>query len=171
MNKPVYLGLSILELSKILMYEFWYDYEKSKYGEKDKLCYMGTDNFIVHIKTVDVYRDIVEDVETKFDTSIYETECNSIDRPLLQIRNKRVIGLMKDKLGGKTMTTFSGLRAKTDGSEVKKEKGTKKRAIKRKLKFRNYKNCLEAMQLDNKEKYLEKIKLIQIALKEIIKNS
>ena len=78
---------------------------------------------------------------------------------------------MKDKLGGKTMTTFSGLRAKTDGSEVKKEKGTKKRAIKRKLKFRNYKNCLEAMQLDNKEKYLEKIKLIQIALKEIIKNS
>ena len=122
MNKPVYLGLSIIELSKILMYEFWYDYEKSK----DKLCYMDTDNFIVHIKTVDIYRDIAEDVETKFDTSNYETECNSIDRLLLQIRNKKVIGLMKDKLGGKTMTTFSGLRAKTDGSQVKKEKGTKK---------------------------------------------
>ena len=125
MNKPVYLGLSILELSKILMYEFWYDYEKSKYDEKDKLCYMDTDNFIVYIKTVDIYRDIVEDVETKFDTSNYETECNSIDRPLLQIRNKRVMGLMKDKLGGKTMATFSGLRAKTDGSEVKKEKEQK----------------------------------------------
>ena len=171
MNKPVYLGLSILELSKILMYEFWYDYEKSKYGEKDKLCYMDTYNFIVYIKTVDIYRDILEDVETKFDTSNFETECNSIDRPLLQIRNKRVIGLMKDKLGGKTMTTFSGLRAKTDGSEVKKEKGTKKPAIKRKLKFRNYKNCLEAMQLDNKEKYLEKNKTDTDRIKEIIKNS
>ena len=125
MNKPAYIGLSILELSKILMYEFWYDYEKSKYDEKDKLCYMDTDNFIVYIKTVDIYRDIVEDVETKFDTSNYETECNSIDRPLLQIRNKRVMGLMKDKLGGKTMATFSGLRAKTDGSEVKKEKEQK----------------------------------------------
>ena len=125
MNKPAYLGLSILELSKILMYEFWYDYEKSKYDEKDKLCYMDKDNFIVYIKTVDIYRDIVEDVETKFDTSNYETECNSIDRPLLQIRNKRVMGLMKDKLGGKTMATFSGLRAKTDGSEVKKEKEQK----------------------------------------------
>ena len=125
MNKPAYLGLSILELSKILMYEFWYDYEKSKYDEKDKLCYMDKDNFIVYIKTVDIYRDIVEDVETKFDTSNYETECNSIDRPLLQIRNKRVMGLMKDKLGGKTMATFSGLRAKTDGSEVKREKEQK----------------------------------------------
>ena len=81
MNKPVHLGLSILELSKILMYEFWYDYVKPKYGEKVKLCYMDTDSFIVYIKTDDIYKDIAEDVETRFDTSNYELECNFIDRP------------------------------------------------------------------------------------------
>ena len=68
MNKPVYLGISILELSKILMYEFWYDYVKPKYGEKVKLCYMDTDSFIVSIKADDFYKNIAEDVETKFDT-------------------------------------------------------------------------------------------------------
>ena len=68
MNKPVYLGLSILELSKVLMYEFWYDYVKPKYGEKAKLCYMDTDSFIVYIKTGDIYKDIAKDVETIFDT-------------------------------------------------------------------------------------------------------
>ena len=113
MNKPVYLGLSILELSKILMYEFWYDYVKPKYGEKVKLCYMDTDSFIVYIKTDDIYKDIAEDVETRFDTSNYGLECNSIDRPLTKGRNKKVIGLMKDELGGKIMTKFVGLRAKT----------------------------------------------------------
>ena len=71
MNKPVYLGLSVLELSKILMYEFWYDYVKPKY-EKAKLCYMDTDNFIVYIKTDNIYKDIVEDGETRFDTSNYQ---------------------------------------------------------------------------------------------------
>ena len=71
MNKPVHLGLSILELSKILMYEFWYDYVKPKYGEKAKLCYMDTDSFIVYIKTDDIYKDIAEDVKTSFDTSSY----------------------------------------------------------------------------------------------------
>ena len=69
MNKPVYLGLSILELSKILMYEFWYDYVKPKFGDKSKLCYMDTDSFIVYTKTDDIYKDITEDVETKFDAS------------------------------------------------------------------------------------------------------
>ena len=78
MNKPVYLGLSILELSKILMYEFWYDYVKPKYGKKAKLCWKDTDSFIVYIKTDDIYKDIAEDVETRFDTSNYESECNSI---------------------------------------------------------------------------------------------
>ena len=72
MNKPVYLGLSVLELSETLMSEFWYDYVKPKYGEKAKLCYMDTDNFIVYIKTDDVCKNIVEDVETRFNTSNYE---------------------------------------------------------------------------------------------------
>ena len=68
-NKPVYLGLSVLELSKRLMYKFWYDYVKPKQGEETKLCYMDTDSFIAHIKTDDIYKDIAEDVKTRFDTS------------------------------------------------------------------------------------------------------
>ena len=84
MNKPVHLGLSILELSIILVYEFWYGYVKLKYGEKAKLCYMDTENFIVYIKTEDVYKDIAEDVETRFYTSNYE-----LDRPLPKRRNKK----------------------------------------------------------------------------------
>ena len=83
MNTPLHFGLSILELSKILMYEFWYDYVKPKYGEKVKLCYMDTDSFIVYIKTEDIYKDIAEDVETRFDTSNYE-----LDRPLPKGKNK-----------------------------------------------------------------------------------
>ena len=76
-NKPLYLGLSILELIEISMYEFWYDYVKPKYGEKAKLCYMDTDSFTVYIKTDDIYKDITGDVETRLDTSSYE-----LDRPL-----------------------------------------------------------------------------------------
>ena len=62
MNKPVHLGLSIVELSKILIYEFCYDDVKLKYGEKVKLCYMDTDSFIIYIKTDDICKDIAEDV-------------------------------------------------------------------------------------------------------------
>ena len=72
MNKPVYLGLSILEISKILMYEFWYGSIKPKYGDNVKLCYMDTDSFIMHIKTEDFYKDIANDVKKRFDTSNYE---------------------------------------------------------------------------------------------------
>ena len=91
MNKPVWLGFSILELSKILMYEFWYDYVKPKYDEKTKLCYMVTDNFIAYIKTNDIYEGIGEDVEARFDTSSYE-----LDSPLPKGKNKKVIALMKE---------------------------------------------------------------------------
>ena len=127
MNKPVYLGLSIPRLSKILMYEFWYDHVKPKYGKKVKLCYMDMDSFIVYIKRDDIYKDIAEDVKIRFDSSNYE-----LDRLLPKGKNKKVIGLMKDELGGKFMKKFVGLRAKTysylidDGSEGKKAKGTKK---------------------------------------------
>ena len=69
MNKPIYLCLLILEISKILMYEFWYDYMKPKYGNDVKLCYMDTDSFAMNIKTNDFYRDVANDVESRFDTS------------------------------------------------------------------------------------------------------
>ena len=93
MNKPVYLGLPILEISTVPMYEFWYDYIKPKYGDSVKLCYMDTDSFIMHIKTEDFYKDIANDVEKRSDTSNYE-----VNRPLPTAKNKKVIGLMKDEL-------------------------------------------------------------------------
>ena len=92
---------------------------------------MDTDSFIVYIKTDDIYKDIAEDVETRFDTSHYELQCNLIDRPLHKGKNKKLIGLMKDELGGKIITKFVGLRVRTysylidDANEDKKEKGTK----------------------------------------------
>ena len=77
MNKPIYLGLSRLEISKTLLYEFWYDYMKPKYNDNVKLCYMDTNSFIMNIKTNDFYKDISIDVENRFDTSNYE-----VNRPL-----------------------------------------------------------------------------------------
>ena len=108
MNKPVYLGLSILDLSKTVMYEFYYDYVKSKYIENANFCYMDTGTFIVYVKTDDIYKKISEDVETRLDTSNFE-----INVPLPTGRNKKVIGLMKDESGGQIMKEFVGLRAKT----------------------------------------------------------
>ena len=102
MNKPVYLGQVILGLSKIVMYEFHYDYMVPKYGfEKLKLYYMNTDSLVYDVKTEDFYEDIANDVEARFDTSGY----SKTDFRLLPISlNKKVIGLMKDELGGKIMT-------------------------------------------------------------------
>ena len=121
MNKPVYLGLSILEISKTLMYEFWYDYMKPKYGDNVKLCYMYTDSFIMHIKTEDFYKDIVDDVEKRFDTSNYE-----VNRPLTAGTNNKVIGLMKDELGGNIMTEFVALRPETYSYLMDDRKNDKK---------------------------------------------
>ena len=77
------------------MYEFWYDYVKPKYGENAKLCYMDTDSFIIHVKQMIFTNDIEEYVEIIFDTSNFE-----IDRPLLKGKNEKVIGIMKEELGG-----------------------------------------------------------------------
>ena len=170
MNKPIYLGLSILEISKILMCEFSYDYMKPKYNDNVKLCYMDTDSFVMHIKTNDFYKDIASDVENRFDTSNYEVntsqttsettaepsslERSSLERSALERRplptgkNKKVIGLMKDELGGKIIAEFVTLRPKTysfltdNGKEDKKAKGTKKCIIKKMIKFNDYKKCL-----------------------------
>ena len=107
MNKSIYLGLSILDISKTLMYEFWYNYTKPKYGHDVKLCYMDADSFIMNIKTEDIYKDIANDVKKRFDTSNYE-----VNRPLPMGKSK-VIRLMKDELGGKIITEFVTLRPKT----------------------------------------------------------
>ena len=144
MNKHVYLGQAILDLSKIVMYEFHYDYMAPKYGlEKLKLCYVDTDSLVYDIKTEDFYEDIADNVPARFDTSGY---CPN--RPLPVGLNKKVIGLMKDELKGKIMTDFVALGPKLysykqlDSSEDKKCKGIKKCIVKKTLTFEDYKACL-----------------------------
>ena len=110
MKKRIYLGKSILDITKILMYEIWYNYVKPKYQDKSKLCYMDNDNFIIHIKTEDFYEDIADDVEKWFDTSNYDEDDK---RPLPIGKNKKLISIFKDELGGKIMIEFVELRAKT----------------------------------------------------------
>ena len=145
MTKPLYLGMTILDISKILMYEFWYNYIRPKYGDKAKLCYTDTDSFIIYIKTKDFFEDISNDVEGRFDTSNYD---KNDKRPIPISKNKKVPGLFKDELGGKIITEFVALRPKAYsylddyGNDHKKAKGTKKCVIKQKLMFENYKDCL-----------------------------
>ena len=143
MNKPIYLRLSILDINRITMYEFWYDFIKSKYESSAKLCYMDTDTFVINIKTKDFYKDIAMNVKERFDTSdhIY-------DRPLPIGFNKKVVGLMKYELGGGIITEFVALRPKAysyktnDNIELKKAKGTKQCVVKKMLSFSDYKNFL-----------------------------
>ena len=144
MNKPIYLGKQY-QCSKTLMYEFQYDCIKPKFGDKARLCYMDTDSFIMHIKTEDFYKDIADDVERWFDTSNYDKKDK---RPLPIGKNKKVIGMFKDELGGKIMTEFCALRAKAyaykldDDTEKKKAKDTKKCIVKREITFKNYVHAL-----------------------------
>ena len=125
MNKPVYLGIPILDISKTLMYEFWYDYVKPKYKDKAKLCYMDTDSFVINMFTEDFFENINNDVERCFDTSNYD---KNDKRPLPMGMNEEVIGLFKDELGGKIMKEFCALRAKThtylihDNTEHKRQR-------------------------------------------------
>ena len=141
MNKPVYLGQAILDLSKLIMYEFHYDYMLPKYGKNIKLCYMDTESFVYDIKTKDFHKDIAEDVETRFDTSGY------CDRPLPVGKNKKVIGLMKDELGGEVMNEFVSLRPKmysyrVGNTEPQKCKGIKKCVVKKTITFEDYNKYL-----------------------------
>ena len=112
MNKPAYLGLWIWNLSKTVMYKFWYDYLKPKYGENVNLCYMDTDSFIFHVKTDDIYKNIVKDVEKRSDAPNFET-----DRPLPKGKNKKsywtnerwMKRTIKKELAGLTVKTYSYL--------------------------------------------------------------
>ena len=154
MNKSIYLGQVILDNSKMLMCEFWYDYLRPKYGDQIKLCYMETDSFTIYVETDDFYKDISNDVNKWFDTSNYSKD---IDRPLEKGKNKKVIGKFKDELGGLVTSRFSAHGAKTytflidgftdydyekHGVINKKAKCTKKCVIKNKITFNDYVNVL-----------------------------
>ena len=167
MNKPVHLGLSILEITKTLMYEFCHDYIKPKYRCNVELCSMDTIINTIYIKTEDVYEDLASDDEKRLDTSCYK-----VNRPLATGKNKKVIRLMKNKLVGKNMTEFIAFRPKAysylmdDGSNHIKTKGTKKYIIKGILKFND---CLLNNEIILKSQQMFKIEVYNLYTEEINK--
>ena len=144
MNKPLYLGASILDISKTLMYEFWHDYLKPKYRDRVKLCYTDTYSFIINIKAEDFFENISNDIEKWFDTSNFD---KNDKRPLPKGKNKKVPGLFKDEMGGKIIIESVTLKPKIyaylddDSNNHKKAKGTKKCIIKQNVMFQNFKDC------------------------------
>ena len=145
MNKPVYLGMCILDLSKTIMYDFHYNYIKPKYGAKSKLLFTDTDSFMYEIETEDFYKDISKDVKDRFDTSDYpENHPSGIPTGI----NKKVLGMFKDEAAGKRIKEFVGLRAKLysfimeDGKENKRCKGVKKQVVESSITHEDYKTCL-----------------------------
>ena len=146
MNKPVYLGMSILDLSKTLMFDFHYKYIKPKYGKQAKLLFTDTDSFLYEIQTEDFYKDIAGDVRDRFDTSEYkEGHPSGIPTGI----NKKVLGKFKDEAKGKNITEFVGLRSKLysykmeEGKENKKCKGIKKAVVEKSITHEDYKTCLK----------------------------
>ena len=145
MNKPVYLGMCILDLSKTVMYDFHYRYIKPKYGNRAKLLFTDTDSFLYEIQTEDFYKDISGDVRDRFDTSDYpENHPSGIPTGI----NKKVLGMFKDEAAGKTIKEFVGLRAKLysykmdEGKENKRCKGIKKVVVEKSISHEDYKTCL-----------------------------
>ena len=142
--------MSILDLSKTLMYDFHYNYIKKKYGENANLLFTDTDSLCYEIKAQDFYKDISTDVRSKFDTSNFDKDHPSgIETGV----NKKVIEMMKDESGGEQIAEFVGLRSKlyaykmdredgTEGREEKKCKGVKKGVVKKEITFEDYKRCL-----------------------------
>ena len=143
-NKPIYLGMCILDLSKTLMYDFHYNYIKKKYGEGANLLFTDTDSLAYEIDTEDFYKDISPDVERLFDTSNYPANHES---GIKVGTNKKVPGMFKDEAGGKQILEFVGLRAKLysyrmKDYEEKKCKGVKKAVVRKSIHFEDYKKCL-----------------------------
>ena len=145
MNKPVYLGACILDLSKTIMYDFHYNYIKPMYKDKAKLLFTDTDSLMYEIETEDFYKDISGDVKNRFDTSDYpDNHPSGIPTGI----NKKVLGMFKDEAMGKSIKEFVGLRAKLysykmdKGEESKKCKGIKKRVVEKSITHEDYKTCL-----------------------------
>ena len=141
LNKPIYVGMSVLDLSKHLMYDFYYKTLKPRYPEgKVRLLYTDTDSLILQVYTKDIYDDMKKNLD-EYDTSNY-----SPDHPLFSNTNKKIIGKFKDELGGKVMTEFIGIRPKMYsyvGEESgKRAKGVKKSILQNGITHEDYKTCL-----------------------------
>ena len=154
LNKPVYTGMTILENSKILMYEFFYNHLKARYGHKCGLVYTDTDSLILDIQTEDVYKDMQEN-SWMYDTSNYPKE-----NPLYSIENKKALGKMKDECVGRVINEVVAVRPKMYSVEVgeknvRKAKGVKKCVIEKEITHEHYKEALrERKQFNHKMKIL-----------------
>ena len=156
LNKPIYVGMSILDLSKTVMYDFYYNNLKAKYGGKVGLLYTNTDSLTPEIQTDNVYEDMLTDMDS-YDTSNFDK-----DSPLFSEKNNKVLGKMKDEWGGVTVQEFIGLRSKmyamraANDKEIKKAKGVKKYVVKKYTKFDEYKDALS-----NRTQYYKQMNLLK----------
>ena len=146
LNRPVYVGMSILDLSKHLMYDFYYNQIKAQYGEHCQLLYTDTDSLLLEIETEDVYKDMAKHAD------LYDTSGFPQDHPLYSTVNKKVLGKMKDECAGRPIEEYVGLRPKmysileANGSNIKKAKGVKKTTVKKHIRHEQYKEALFAKQ-------------------------
>ena len=172
LSKPIYVGFAILDISKTLMFQFHYDYIKHKYGDQAQLCFTDTDSLLYDITTPDLYADIEKDIDM-FDTSNFPT-----DHPLFSNANKKVIGKMKDEMGGEAIKEFVGLRSKmyslkVGTAEKKTAKGIKKATIRKHLKHDMYRDVLfketttmasmRAIQSTNHELYSRRLNKVALS--------
>ena len=139
LNKPIYVGMAVLDLSKWLMYDFYYNHLKKTNGDNIRLLYTDTDSVIIHVTTDDISADMQDNI-SDYDTSNYPA-----DHPLFSTANKKVIGKFKDELGGKVMTEFVGIRPKmysyTGEESGKRAKGVKKSVLKKTITHNDYRTC------------------------------
>ena len=144
LNKPVYVGMSILDLSKQHMYPFYYDILKKKYNENAKLIYTDTDSFVIHTKTEDIYDDF-NDIAHLMDFSGYDVEHKCYDKT-----NEKKLGCFKDECDGKIITNFIALKPKSycfkihnEMKEEKKSKGIPKQKVKKEISYNHHNDTIE----------------------------
>jgi hypothetical protein len=148
LNKPIYVGMAILDLSKLHMYKFYYDVLKAKFNDKIKLAYTDTDSFVIHVETDDLYKDLKQ-INNHMDFSDYPKKHENYD-----VSNKKVLGKFKDELNGKIMREYIGLKPKMHAMDVqrdkeqKKAKGVPKHIVKKRFNFDLYKKTLEENHLE-----------------------
>lgn len=163
MDKPIAVGMAILDLSKIVMYDYYYNFLKPEYGEKIALAYTDTDSFVIHVQTDDFYTEMKPHLNKWYDTSDYP-ENNKFG---LERVNKKVPGLFKDELNAEIITEFVGLRSKMYAIKIgskdklmkKKAKGVKKYVLKRQISFNDYLNCLNKGKIISKDQNSFRTKL------------
>ena len=140
LNKPIFVGMAILDISKVLMFDYYYNHLKVKYADRVKLLYTDTDSVVIHVTTEDMYEDMMKHAD------LYDTSNFPEDHPLFSDQNKKIIGKFKDELGGKVLTEFIGIRPKMYsfvGEESgKRAKGVKKSVLKQTITHDDYRSCL-----------------------------